>query len=54
MSPHQSDLVDSAIADNIALDGAALPILHAVQDRLGHVPADAVPKIAHALNLSRA
>ena len=54
MSPHQSDLVDRAIADNIALDGAALPILHAIQDRIGHVPTAAVPKIAHALNLSRA
>jgi formate dehydrogenase subunit gamma len=28
--------------------------LHAVQDALGHVPKDAVPLIAEALNLSRA
>ncbi|OYT98675.1 MAG: formate dehydrogenase subunit gamma [Burkholderiales bacterium PBB1] len=34
--------------------GALLPILHAVQDALGHVPAAAVPEIAHALNLTRA
>lgn len=34
--------------------GALLPILHAVQDRLGHVPKDAVPLIAFELNLSRA
>jgi formate dehydrogenase subunit gamma len=34
--------------------GALLPILHAVQDALGHVPADAVPLIAQGLNLSRA
>ncbi|MBY0468779.1 MAG: formate dehydrogenase subunit gamma [Burkholderiaceae bacterium] len=34
--------------------GALLPILHAVQDALGHVPAAAVPDIAHALNLTRA
>lgn len=34
--------------------GALLPILHAIQDALGHVPADAVPVIAEALNLSRA
>ena len=34
--------------------GALLPILHAVQDALGFVPADAVPLIAHELNLSRA
>lgn len=34
--------------------GALLPILHAVQDELGCIPADAVPPIAEALNLSRA
>ena len=34
--------------------GALLPILHAVQDELGCIPADAVPAIAEALNLSRA
>lgn len=34
--------------------GALLPILHAVQDALGHVPATVVPDIAHALNLTRA
>lgn len=34
--------------------GALLPLLHAVQDALGHVPPAAVPVIAEALNLSRA
>jgi formate dehydrogenase subunit gamma len=34
--------------------GALLPLLHAVQDALGHVPAWAVPLIAQGLNLSRA
>lgn len=34
--------------------GALLPLLHAVQDALGCVPAAAVPIIADALNLSRA
>ncbi len=29
-------------------------MLHAVQNELGHVPAEAVPLIADALNLSRA
>ncbi|PZQ12541.1 MAG: formate dehydrogenase subunit gamma [Rhodanobacter denitrificans] len=36
------------------LPGALLPILHAIQDALGHVPAAAVPVIAQGLNLSRA
>ncbi len=34
--------------------GALLPILHDIQDQLGHVPPEAVPQIAEALNLSRA
>ncbi len=34
--------------------GALLPILHDVQATFGHVPAEAVPFIAQALNLSRA
>jgi len=35
-----------------ALPGALLPILHAVQEALHFVPKDAVPLIAHELNLS--
>ena len=34
--------------------GALLPILHGIQDALGYVPREAIPQIAHALNLSRA
>jgi len=34
--------------------GALLPILHGVQDALGYIPADTIPEIAKALNLSRA
>lgn len=34
--------------------GALLPILHAVQQELGYIPDDAIPVIAHALNLTRA
>jgi formate dehydrogenase subunit gamma len=33
---------------------ALMPLLHAVQDRLGYIPVDAVPEIARALNLSLA
>lgn len=35
-------------------EGAALPILHALQHAFGCVPADAVPMVAQALNLTRA
>jgi formate dehydrogenase subunit gamma len=34
--------------------GALLPILHAIQDELGYVPAAALPIVAEVLNLSRA
>lgn len=34
--------------------GALLPILHAVQDRCGYVPREAVPLIAESLQLTRA
>src|ERR1700749_5205418 len=36
------------------LDGAALPILHALQHEFGYVDREAVPMVAQALNLSRA
>src|SRR4030095_16495724 len=36
------------------LEGALLPILHAIQDEFGYVDAAAVPVIADELNLSRA
>ena len=36
------------------LPGALLPILHEIQDALDHIPPEAVPPIATALNLSRA
>lgn len=34
--------------------GALLPILHAVQNALGYIPAESVADIASALNISRA
>jgi formate dehydrogenase subunit gamma len=47
-------VIDQAIAEKRALPGALLPVLHAIHDVLGFVPPDAVPRIAHALNLSQA
>jgi formate dehydrogenase subunit gamma len=42
------------IAAEAGQEGAAMPILHALQRAFGHVPREAVPMIASALNLSRA
>ncbi len=38
----------------VSLPGGLLPILHAIQDELGHIPDEAVPIVAEVLNLSRA
>ncbi len=46
--------IDAVIARFSGLPGAMLPMLHALQEALGCVPEQAVPRIAHALNLSRA
>ena len=42
------------IAAHSVLDGAALPILHALQEAFGYVPRECDPLIAAALNISRA
>ena len=44
-----------AIASELShQEGPLLPILHALNDRLGHVPEQAIPILAELLNLSRA
>ena len=48
------EIVEAAVNANRDRIGALLPVLHAIQDKLGHVPPDAVPMIANVLNLSRA
>lgn len=47
-------LVQAWWAAHADTPGALLPLLHAVQDGIGHVPAEVVPLIARLLNLSRA
>src|ERR1700761_5565523 len=50
-SPEKAVEIIAAKAD---MDGALMPILHALVDTFGYVPDEAVPLIAGALNLSRA
>lgn len=54
LPPEVSLKVRAALDANRDRPGALLPVLHAVQDSVGYVPDDAVPLIAHDLNLSRA
>lgn len=49
-----SSRVDEIIAAHQHLEGALLPILHAVQAEWGYLPETALPPIARAMNISRA
>lgn len=44
----------SVVAERRNLEGPLLPILHELQAEFGHVPQEALPVIAEALNLSNA
>jgi formate dehydrogenase subunit gamma len=46
--------IDEIVTELGHKPGALMLVLHAVQERLGHIPPGAVPAIARALNLSRA
>lgn len=52
--PWNAERASEIIARHLHLKGAALPIMHALQETFGCVPEAAVPLIAEALNLSRA
>jgi formate dehydrogenase subunit gamma len=52
--PDVAAVVERALGTHRGQPGALLPILHAVQDALGYVPPETLPRIASALNLSRA
>ncbi|WP_421906210.1 formate dehydrogenase subunit gamma [Mameliella sp.] len=42
------------IAAHQSLEGPLLPLLHAIQDSFGHIPAEAHAQICDALNITRA
>lgn len=52
--PWSKEQCAAIIAAHAAREGAALPILHALQAEFGYVPKDAIPMIAAALNITRA
>ena len=54
LPPSERTAVLESVQQHRQLQGALLPILHGIQDRLGWVPPRAVPLIAFELNLSRA
>ncbi len=46
--------IDEILAAHAHREGPLLPILHDVQAEFGHIPAECLPIIAAALNISRA
>ncbi len=54
LAPAMRGEIETLVARHAGTRGALLPVLHAIQHALGHVPPGAVPIIAEALNLSRA
>ncbi len=52
--PFSNDRAAAIIAAEAGREGAALPILHALQAEFGFVPREAIPMVAAALNISRA
>lgn len=54
LAPEHARAVEAALDAHRDAPGALLPVLHAVQDRLGYVPPEALPAIAQGLNLTRA
>ena len=54
IEPWSAERAAEIIAAHQHMDGATMPILHAIQEAFGFVPEPVVPMIAQTLNLSRA
>jgi formate dehydrogenase subunit gamma len=54
LSALQTEDVISIVNTMLTMPGALLPILHAIQDKLGYIPTESLPLVAEGLNLSRA
>ncbi|GGC53367.1 NAD(P)H-dependent oxidoreductase subunit E [Chelatococcus reniformis] len=53
-APWNADVAQQLVARLSGLEGAMLPVLHALQEEFGYIDSAAVPLIADALNVSRA
>ena len=53
-SVQTAERVAEILARHRGMEGALLPILHAIQEEFGHVPQEALPIIAQDLSLTRA
>ncbi len=54
MTATVGDIARGIIARHLKQEGAALPILHALQAEFGYLPEETLPAVADALNITRA
>ena len=54
LTPAAMSAIETLAERHAGARGALLPLLHAIQREIGHVPDEAIPPVAVALNLSRA
>ncbi len=52
--PWDEEYADALIARHSGGEGPLLPLLHALQAAFGHIPEEAIPRVALALNRTRA
>ena len=52
--PWNAERAKALIAEHVGLEGPLLPILHALNDRFGHINNEAIKIVADVLNLTRA
>lgn len=54
VTDHYTSVIDRTIKKHEKREGALLPILHDLQQQLGHIPDDAIASIARQLNTTAA
>lgn len=54
MTDDSIDIARAIITRHASQAGAALPVLHALQERFGYLPESTLPLVAEALNITRA
>jgi formate dehydrogenase subunit gamma len=54
MAADTEQVIEQLLERYVGVPGGLLPLLHAVQEALGCIPADTVPRLAEGMGLSRA
>jgi formate dehydrogenase subunit gamma len=54
MTPEVEGIARGIVSKHLGQEGAAVPILQALQDQFGYLPEETLPLVADALNITRA